>query len=106
MEDQEGLKIENLSLRTSLVRLVIEHFVYAKQFEMLDVDVLSKELTHILKTSLNFETRLELDNNPDLIAKGVLSGKIMFLDVPVDDQKLEGFKVVDFTVMPSAMTFN
>lgn len=105
MEEQEGLKIEDLSLRTSLVRLVIEHFVYLKQFEMLDTKLLGIELSHLLNNSLGFETNLEIDDNPDLIAKGIFSGTIKFIDLSVNGKQPDGFKVVQFNVMPSMMTF-
>ncbi len=102
MEEPE-IQVENLSLRTKLIRTVLEHFVILKEFEMLDVTVLEPELRELLKACLTFETRVELNNDPNMIDKGILSGRVLFLEPLEDGQLPEGFKVVDFNVMPTVV---
>lgn len=106
MEDNKyepAITISESSLRTSLVLLVIEHFVHFKQFEMLNTRLLEIELSHLLNSSLGFETNLEINHNPDIIAKGVFSGIIKFIDLPINGKQSDGFKVVQFNVTPSMM---
>lgn len=104
MEEQKepGIEIESQSLRSALVRAVLEHFVNLKQWEPLEIGPLTDELAELLRSSLAFETIVELNNDPEVVCKSILAGKISFLQEPVGNEPPKQ-SVIQFEVLPTIL---
>lgn len=102
MENEEpNITLDNRTLRTKLVQMVLEEFVNLNMWEALETQRLEIELQSMFKNMLAFGVHVEVDHAPETVITSTFRGKMSFMDDHDEQQKI---KIIDFEVLPTMIS--
>lgn len=99
-QQESSIDIKESSFRGGLVKMVLEHFINLKLWEPIEVGPLGEELAQLFRSTLAFETRVELNDDPTVIGSGILAGKVHFIHEPLGNEPPKP-AVISFEVLPT-----
>lgn len=94
MENNEDVPVQEKTLRSKLVSLLLEHFVCETQLDIIQPAQWELELKALLRNMLAFDVDVQFNND----TSSVMSGMMMFMDQHNGEMKP---KVINFDAWPA-----